>query len=336
MVDMFNDNNLFYSDIDTCRSKEPTILEDIAKEVEKTQDLDAVEIEDIPLEPSSMSYEPNKLKEDINDNLQSAFQSDRHIIKILDEEHTKVEPSAIQTDRIAETAKFNDLPNASARLTGQNISPTSMDKKHFTMFNNQSFGPQSRIDINQSAHQLPNVTSILSASESQRTENIPQISAAMAPIAGHLPLSPTNEPTTTEEVETTPVQTATEDVETSPLQTATDDVEGSPEQSYPQPQIVTIGDVNPAEPQFTIEEPMIDKKDQVEVPEIQEAKEIPIKKVSDVQKVKAKVEKDNEEEMSKEVRRMGSEPLTAYFARGKTLEDDSDEIPTTDFLDKKA
>ena len=62
MVDMFNDNNLFYSDIDTCRSKEATILEDIAQEVEKTQDLDNVEIDEIPLEPSKLTYEPNKLK----------------------------------------------------------------------------------------------------------------------------------------------------------------------------------------------------------------------------------------------------------------------------------
>ena len=49
---MFNDNNLFYSEIDTNRSKqEVTVLEDIAKDIEKTQDVDNLEIDEIPLEP---------------------------------------------------------------------------------------------------------------------------------------------------------------------------------------------------------------------------------------------------------------------------------------------
>jgi hypothetical protein len=45
-----------------------------------------VEIDEVPLEPYNLTYEPDKLKQEIEDNLHEAFQSDRHGLKMDEEE----------------------------------------------------------------------------------------------------------------------------------------------------------------------------------------------------------------------------------------------------------
>lgn len=68
-VDMFNDNQLFQSDIDTGRSKDVTIMEDLAAELALPHQEENVDMVSPKVATNVFTYQPSELKKEIAEQL---------------------------------------------------------------------------------------------------------------------------------------------------------------------------------------------------------------------------------------------------------------------------